>query len=256
MKSKILFACDLDNTLIHSFKHRRDGDVCVEIVDGKEWGFMASAAIPLLAEVMKHVTLVPVTTRSIAQYRRIQWPAGLEPLCAATTNGAVLLDQDAPQSAWTEETERIVGPVRAQMEELTARLSATGEFLRCRMVDDAYAFVYCREMDQARAFVQEQQELPGVSSLRSAKKVYFFPEGLDKGAAVRRLKAHFGAETVICAGDSIIDVPMLTVADIAIAPKSAALPIPPGNEQHLCSGESFACDVLQTVLAAVTGGTD
>ena len=36
---KILFTCDLDNTLLHSYKHRQDGDVCIEILKEKEQGF-------------------------------------------------------------------------------------------------------------------------------------------------------------------------------------------------------------------------
>ena len=32
----ILFACDLDNTLIHSYKSKREGDICIEWIKDKE----------------------------------------------------------------------------------------------------------------------------------------------------------------------------------------------------------------------------
>ena len=35
---KMLFASDLDNTLLFSRRHSRPGDVCVEMLDGKEQG--------------------------------------------------------------------------------------------------------------------------------------------------------------------------------------------------------------------------
>ena len=65
--NNILFACDLDNTLIHSWKHRKDGDICVEWIDGKEQGYMSEKVCVLLRHVIGKVDFVPVTTRSVAQ---------------------------------------------------------------------------------------------------------------------------------------------------------------------------------------------
>ncbi|MBQ2954229.1 MAG: haloacid dehalogenase [Clostridia bacterium] len=247
MSRRILFATDLDNTLIHSLRHRREGDVCVEWIDGGEWGYMSAAAVELLRRVREHAEVIPVTTRSIAQYRRIQWPEGLQPGCAVTTNGAVFLQEGASREDWLAGTEAIVAPVRAQLEALTERMHATGDFLRCRMVDGMYAFVYCRGREQAIAVEAEHRDLPGIRCVRSAKKVYFFPEGLDKGAAVARLRQLIAPDHMVCAGDSAIDVPMLLQADTAIAPASAGLGLPEGSA-CLCTGEDFACDVLGEVL--------
>ena len=73
---KILFACDLDNTLIHSWKHKREGDICVEWLNGNEQGYIAEDTCEMLRKVMSLVEFVPVTTRSVAQYQRIMWPEG------------------------------------------------------------------------------------------------------------------------------------------------------------------------------------
>lgn len=40
---EILLACDLDNTLIYSYKHRVPGDSCVEWLDGQEQSFTYSS---------------------------------------------------------------------------------------------------------------------------------------------------------------------------------------------------------------------
>ena len=248
MSRKILFATDLDNTLIHSLRHKREGDVCVEWIDGGEWGYMSAEAIGLLRRVREHAEVIPVTTRSIAQYQRIRWPEGLQPRCAVTTNGAVMLEDDAPRADWQAGTEAIVSPVCQQLEQLTEQMHATGRFLRCRMVDGMYAFVYCREREQAVAVEAEHRDMPGIRCVRSAKKVYFFPEGLDKGTAVTRLRQLIAPDHMVSAGDSSIDVPMLRLADTAIAPASAKLPVE-GGDVRLCTGEDFACDVLREVLS-------
>ena len=52
---KILFACDIDNTLIHSYKYRRSGDICVEWIDGKEQAYMTKTAFQLLNEIWDEV---------------------------------------------------------------------------------------------------------------------------------------------------------------------------------------------------------
>lgn len=255
MSRKVLFATDLDNTLIHSLRSKREGDVCVEWIDGGEWGYMSAAAVELLRRVHEVAEVIPVTTRSIAQYRRIQWPEGLQPRCAVTTNGAVLLEDDAPRADWLADTEQIVSPVRARLEALTEEMHATGAFLRCRMVDGMYAFVYCREREQAVAVAAEHGDLPGIRCVRSAKKVYFFPEGLDKGAAIARLRQLTTPAHLVSAGDSAIDVPMLLQADTAIAPAKAGLPLPAGESLRLCTGGDFSCDVLSEVLRVCGAST-
>lgn len=251
MSKKILLACDLDNTLIHSLRRWREGDVCVEWVDGKEWGFMSRGALELLGEVSRRTTLIPVTTRSVAQYSRLKWPEGLAPRCAVTTNGALMLADGEDDASWRGESMDHVAPVRAQLEAMMADLSASGEFMRCRMVDDAYGFVYCREMQHARDTAARFTDLQGLRCTRSGKKVYFFPEGIDKGAAVLRLRKRFEADMLICAGDSSIDVPMLRRADLAIAPAGACLDLAGCGEACLCDGEDFSVDVLRRVLQAV-----
>ena len=52
----------------------------------------------------------------------------------------------------------------------------------------------------------------------TGEKVYVIPKRLNKGAAVERLAELIGItrENIFCAGDSLMDVPMLNAADTAI----------------------------------------
>lgn len=94
---EILLACDVDNTLIHSWKHRKEGDLCIEHIGEKEQGYMSRKAAELYSSLPENILLVPVTTRSVDQYRRIRWPGSREPDLAVTTNGAILLEPRADQ---------------------------------------------------------------------------------------------------------------------------------------------------------------
>lgn len=84
---KILLACDLDNTLIHSHRHKNDGDICIEILNDKQQSFITPHTRELIAKLPDNITLLPVTTRSIEQYMRIQWENS--PEYALVTNGTV-----------------------------------------------------------------------------------------------------------------------------------------------------------------------
>ena len=96
----ILFASDLDNTLLFSHRHRQPEDRCVERLNGAEQGFFTRETPDLLPQVVQRVHLLPITTRSIEQYQRIQWPDGTAPRIALTANGAVLLRDGQMDRAW------------------------------------------------------------------------------------------------------------------------------------------------------------
>ncbi len=75
----VLVASDLDRTLIYSRKARRLGpddvaSVCAEIHDGKQASFMTARAAGELALLARTEVFVPVTTRILAQYRRVMLP--------------------------------------------------------------------------------------------------------------------------------------------------------------------------------------
>ena len=206
----IVFASDLDNTLLYSRSHKREGDVCVEHIKGEAHGFMTPLAIERLREVSQKVQLIPVTTRSIEQYRRIEWPEGTAPEYAVTTNGAVLLHGGEVDAAWRE----------ARCHALSLGDAA---FIRCRIVDDAYLFVYCADGVDAQAQAEKCQKQTSLRVEPSGRKIYFFPPKLTKGAALLELRRRFSPRKVYAAGDTAIDAPLLAAADRAFAAKTLAM---------------------------------
>ena len=95
-----LFASDLDNTLLFSHQHAQAGDVCVEHLDGKAQGFFSPNVIRGLAQINRTMRFVPVTSRSVAQFLRIQFPPGCVPKYALVANGGLLLRNGAVDPAW------------------------------------------------------------------------------------------------------------------------------------------------------------
>ena len=76
---------------------------------------------------------------------------------------------------------------------------------------------------------------------------------MHKGAAVDRLRARFGAERVICAGDSPIDRPMLERADAAIVPHGQLAQGLPCREVAVCGPEERFYEFVLRQAAARIG---
>lgn len=228
---KILFACDLDNTLIHSYKHRRADDICVEIYDGREQSFISPKALDLIKKISARIFFVPVTTRSIEQYRRIFWAENFCPRFAVVANGAFFLDGDNRENFLRE----VVAPYE---EELKLQLAAADEkiFSIARIVDESFLFLKCRENFDAEIFFDTS-----LTVQRTGKKIYLFPPLLNKGEALRLLTKKFSPEKIFAAGDSEIDLPMLELADVAFGKK------------NIC-GENFSTaeDFLEKIFTSTT----
>ena len=243
----VLLACDLDGTLIHSYRRRQEGDVCVEWLEGRELSFIDPKACRLLRQAVRKLLFVPVTTRSVEQYRRIRWPEGCEPETAAVANGAVLLRRGAVVEAWREKSLEAVRDFRGELERLRGLLSK--RFPVCRIVDDAYLLASCRDEEDARRCAREYRGKTSFTVSPSGRKLYFFPPEINKGTAVRRLRERLGAELLLCAGDSGIDLPMLDAAGVAFVPDERLGKKVRAGETAVCPpGKRFAGFVLETAL--------
>lgn len=216
---EILFASDLDNTLLFSHRHKMDSDYCVEWLEEKEQGFITPKTLDLLPLVQKKTRFIPVTSRSVAQYQRIVWPESCVPSYAVVANGGILLVNGEVDLEWSTQMYGLVAPWQRELRMLQDRLSEVPMLKHWKMVDGVYLYAVCEDSERAQA---SKKCLAGKTELDiavSGRKVYFFPPPVNKGAAVNWLKTKFQPEKTICAGDSVIDGPMLCAADVAIVPE-------------------------------------
>ncbi len=250
-----LFLCDLDNTIMHSYKHRQADDICMEWINDKVQGFMSKRTIELFDKMVNSdICFVPITTRSIHQYHRLELPNNYIPSYAITTNGAFLFCDGKNDENWSNHFEADADKYKDELIELHRITSADDRYIRSRLVDDRYLFIYCKNDDEIDACVQEYKEShPDLSIVPSNKKIYFFPPSINKGTAAETLKSKLEPQLVISAGDSEIDIPMLNVADIVIVPNDfMASKISPGKQIYICKkGERFSEYVLNTVVELI-----
>lgn len=187
----VLLFTDLDGTLIRSYRRKFDEDViCVERHKGREFSFISSKKLELLHSLIKNdnVLVIPITTRSEAEYRRIKIP-DVNFKYALIDNGARLLVNGEIDEEWEKESKKMTVTIGEPFKTIDGFL--------------AYA---SKQPDKGF-------NLPnGVDLIQNGKKYYAIPKGLDKGSAIERFKAITDG-VIIAAGDSELDEAMRGYAD-------------------------------------------
>jgi len=231
-----LVATDLDRTLIYSMAaidtaNARD-DVgplrCVEWLDGHELSFMTEAAARSLQTVAGSAELVPITTRTPAQFARVLLPGGATQY-AVTSNGGHILVGGEPDPDWRLAVQtRIAGDGSALAEVLAGLQEQAFDdwVLNRKVADDLFCYLV---VDLARLppdFLESWTDWcarRGWVVSMQGRKIYALPRSLTKESALAEVSRRVGAGRLLAAGDGALDAGFLAMADAAIRPPHGEL---------------------------------
>ena len=207
----LLFS-DLDGTLIFSAARKQVGDIVIERKDGREISCITARQAELFPQVRN---IIPVTTRSVEQYRRIEFARfGFLPKYALCANGGVLLVEGEPDAEWSAWSRAIYGECEAELKRFRELLeSDPRRSFEVRLVDGLFLFTKSAEPAETLRYLGEGERCEGFFT---GEKVYVIPKELNKGAAVKRLAERLGASEFAAAGDSLMDMSMLNAANTAV----------------------------------------
>lgn len=222
----ILLAADLDRTLIYSRAAAtpappdREEDpaelVVVEHYNGQAASFMTAAA----AELLARLPIVPVTTRSLEQYRRVRLP-GPAPEFAVAGNGGHLLIGGEPDPVWAKHIADRLGEVAPLADALAALHRVSRPDWRVREVDGLFGYAVLDRAELTRPALAELRAWGaehGWTTSLQGRKLYLVPRPLTKAAAVAEIAGRTDANTVHAAGDSLLDIDLLEYADAGLHP--------------------------------------
>lgn len=232
-----LFFSDLDGTLIFSARDRRSDDVVVERKNGEEITCVTARQaelLPLLSDV-----IIPLTSRSVEQYRRIVIQ-GFSPRYALCSNGGVLLIDGVVDEDWLGCSRRMAEQAADEFERFRRLLeNDENRSFEIRMVDGLFLFTKSERPERTL-------ELLGNGELcdcfATGSKVYVVPRALGKGEAVRRFAERFGGEetSITCAGDALMDVSMLNRAHRAVFTRNIPEELVSAREKIVRPREGFS----------------
>jgi hypothetical protein len=215
---RALVAVDLDQTVVYSRRSAGEAgpSVVVEHLDGAPLSSMTVGAAAAYEALAARHLVVPVTTRTVAQYQRITLPAPAA--YAVCANGGVLLHDGVADRDWAAWVGTVVAAA-APLPQVTARLAAVeGEpWVRLvRTAEDLFAYLVAHSREQIPDdwLAELVLELAGLGWGVSVqgRKVYAVPAGLSKASAVDRLAGRLGTDLLLAAGDSLLDRPLLELA--------------------------------------------
>lgn len=230
-----LVASDLDRTLIYSAAAAGlapgaadPGLICVELLDGRPQSFMTTAAHRLLADAGRAAVLVPTTTRTPAQFARVELP-GPPARFAVVSNGGQLLVDGVPDASWRAGVQDRIAADGVPLTAVVARLDvvAAGPWvLNRRIADDLFCYLVVDLAALPHHFLADWTawcaDRGWVVSMQG-RKIYALPVGLTKEAAIAEVRGRVGATRMLAAGDGALDAGLLTMADDAIRPAHGEL---------------------------------
>lgn len=213
---------DLDNTLIYSHRAAPKADlILAEMLDGREQSYITRRTLTFL-QTAPWLRLIPVTTRSREQFARISlFPAQLPCPYALICNGGELLIDGETDPQWLEETRTLIAPAMDALREGIALMkSMVGSGVRTP--SNLMAYSVFENPVEAVEKLRDSINAPALSILHDSRKVYCIPSVMHKGAAVERFKARYPTETIAAAGDSVFDIPLLEMGELAITNRTLA----------------------------------
>ncbi len=247
-----LFACDLDNTIIHSYKKAQESDICVEMKDEKKLSYMTQKSYKLLNEIYEKRTdilFVPLTTRTMEQYNRINLLDSKFPKYALAANGGILLIDNCIDEKWYEESLEII---KDSLNELKLSMDILEKdkniYMDIRIIDGLFVYTKSSNPKKTLSVLSENIDISKVDVFENGDKVYVISKKLNKGAAVKRLKEKLNIEKTICAGDSLFDISMLNIADIAVYPENLKNNISNDNQNHIFNRDIFFAENLLSLV--------
>lgn len=254
----VLVASDLDRTLIYSAAARELGAddepaTCVEVHDGKPISFMTKTAAAELADLAAGTTVVPVTTRILEQYERVRIPA-LAVQYAVVANGGVLLVDGRLDRRWSRVVARNLA-LSAPLRDVWTHVAAACDpafTVKLRNAGGLFCYAVVRPHEVPAGFVADLAAWAAERGWRTSmqgRKLYWVPDRLRKSAAVAEVAARTGADTVIAAGDSLLDIDLLLSADRSIRPRHGELEeqgwTAPGVEVTAATGIAAGTEIVR-----------
>lgn len=271
MKEHILIFCDLDNTILYSNKKKLDGDICVEWKLSKKQGFMSRELLDLLFNIEyckdSNVKFIPVTSRSIEQYNRVDRLSELFDY-AITSNGANLCKNGVQDADWWLDTYKSVSNI---LEDIVSTYKYLNNTLPdstkvYRLVDGFWTYASVNAELLKEKVIEHIESYNDVYDLShdiqifdTGSKISVIPTAISKGNAVKRFTQAYRLQhpdvtiKTLAFGDSLLDISMLEAVDEAYTLESLRDKISGGNVKFVHNSERFDAFILNKLKQELAG---
>lgn len=226
---ELIYASDLDRTLIFSNRFIQENNkeseyTSVESLYGEVISNMCNKVRKKLKEINSNDKLwfIPVTTRSLEQYNRVD--LGVKPEYAIVANGGKILHNGEEVQEWTEYIRRNFNYEEAMniIADIDNKIDSVDYLVK--VVDNCFLFFKTLSRELFDIEVNYLIEMyPDWDFVRQGNKCYAIPKYFSKQVALRWLWNKLNKPYIVASGDSELDLPMLTLANSAVIPSHGSL---------------------------------
>ena len=231
---------DLDGTLIFSHRYYHEGYRPIEIYNGRQISFIEKDTLNVLENAISNAEFIPITSRTKAQYRRIEIFKEKCPQYALLDNGGILLINGEEDPIWYEETRKLLNNSLEQLNDIATWAT---QYADVKIQDEIVVFIKTADDRRREEVIKGLNQYQGFYWFMHGEKLYVCPEELTKGTAIKRFKSRFPVERSIAAGDSKVDFSMMEFVDIFVTDER--------NRESLDSEKVIFTDQRRVALTAM-----
>ncbi|WP_051525176.1 hypothetical protein [Exiguobacterium artemiae] len=225
----MIFASDLDRTLIYSRSSAEchlNNSTLVEYYDNKPNSYIENSVLKDLMEFSEKNLFIPVTTRTVDQYKRISlFQEKIKPKFAIVANGAVLLIDGKRSQEWDEIILAEHHNYKKKKKELIQFILFNIEkkcIINLKEAEEYFLYLILNVEyinDDKITKVSKWAENKEWIVSQQGRKIYFIPRYINKRAPLQYLKEKQNiCGEIFASGDSILDYPLIKYADFSIVP--------------------------------------
>lgn len=261
----MLFASDLDRTLIYSKKFVIKHDKKVQLVEkkkDKEISYMLNSSIDILKALSNKLLFVPVTTRSIEQYKRIAvFQKEIKPKYFIVCNGGNIFIDGKVDKDWSRLIKNKLNNECLMMKDVLLEFNKMKSFFnidRIKEVDNLF-FVCIFKNEVPKEIIHELSIWVEKNNWRmfiNGRKLYLIPKHVNKSEAVKYVANKEGIKNIISSGDSLLDYDMARISNMFISPQHGEINKLNNIDKSIVkfttnSGIYASREILETVLKEV-----
>jgi len=233
----MIFASDLDRTLIYSHKFIKEDcskeqviDIERKTTDGKcnIISYMSKDTLEGLKKVDKQGYFIPVTTRSKAQYQRIEvFQDVIKPKYAITSNGGNIFVDGQIDEKWQKIVNLTLKSIPVGIDEAYDNFPHENTYqwlVSLKKVEGIFFYCVVEEALFKRSFLEGFRKYLESNGWRvhfHGRKIYFMPEPISKEHALKYIVDNYIGESsqLHTAGDSDMDISMAPISDVFHVPR-------------------------------------
>lgn len=245
----MVFASDLDSTLIYSSRHCKlissEKLFPVDFYNNSNCSFITSSIQHKLEHINESMLFIPVTTRSPDQYKRMKYFYDvIKPKYAVVANGGIILKDGIELKCWSDISSTKLNELISvkNMIELCSFFLQMDFVISYKSCVDLFIYSILDEDKLANAISKGQLDLNYLEVLRSfcaeynysvskqGKKIYIVPNCINKYDPIKYIMHLENINTLLAAGDSLLDYPLIKNSTYGIIPSHGELLLSPPVE--------------------------